>query len=320
MSSAPVSSSYYADFGRMEALKKTARQDQPAAIREAARQFESLFTHMLLKSMREANLGEGLGDSEQTQFYQDMFDQQLSVQMSQGKGLGLAERLVQQLQRTGLSPPSATDAAGTPSGSAAGSSASPAASPVAGAHAPPTASLTHTQFIDRIWPYAEQAAKRIGVAIETVIAHAALETGWGRHLPAAASAADAATGTVGGNNLFGIKAGAHWRGAAAESLTTEYVGSTAGTVQAPFRSYASIAAGFNDYANLLTGNPRFASALNQGSDAAAFAQGLQRGGYATDPAYVHKLVTTAAAVREFTAQSTLKNDASVPTTAGTGSV
>ena len=112
MSSAPVNTSYYADFGRMEALKKTARQDQPAAIREAARQFESLFTHMLLKSMREANLGEGLGDSEQTQFYQDMFDQQLSVQMSQGKGLGLAERLVQQLQRTGLSPPSATDAAG----------------------------------------------------------------------------------------------------------------------------------------------------------------------------------------------------------------
>jgi flagellar protein FlgJ len=303
MSSAPVNSSYYADFGRMEALKKTARQDQPAAIREAARQFESLFTHMLLKSMREANLGEGLGDSEQTQFYQDMFDQQLSVQMSQGKGLGLAERLVQQLQRTGLSP-----------------AASPAPSPVAGAHAPPTANLTHTQFIDRIWPYAEQAAKRIGVAIETVIAHAALETGWGRHLPAAGNAADAATGTTGGNNLFGIKAGANWRGAAAESPTTEYVGGNAGTVQAPFRSYASIAAGFNDYANLLTGNPRFASALNQGSDAAAFAQGLQRGGYATDPAYVRKLVTTAAAVREFTAQSTLKNDASVSTTAGTGSV
>ncbi len=314
MSSAPVNTSYYADFGRMEALKKTARQDQPAAIREAARQFESLFTHMLLKSMREANLGEGLGDSEQTQFYQDMFDQQLSVQMSQGKGLGLAERLVQQLQRTGLTPPAAADPA----------SASPAAAPAAtssgSSSTPPTANLTQTQFIDGIWPYAAQAAKRIGVAIETVIAHAALETGWGRHLPAVSSAAGTAAAAAGSNNLFGIKAGGGWRGASADTHTTEYVGGNATTVQAPFRSYSSIAAGFSDYVDLLTGNPRFATALNQGGDAAAFAQGLQRGGYATDPAYVHKLVATAAAVHELSAQSALKNGVSVPTTAGTGSV
>ena len=295
MSSTPVNASYYADFGHMEALKKSARQDQPAAIREAARQFESLFTNMLLKSMREASLGEGLGDSEQTQFYQDMFDQQLAVQMSQGKGLGLAERLVQQLQRTGLTPPAAPEATTAP--------------PVA---TPPTARTTQAQFIDGIWPYAAQAARRIGVAIETVIAHAALETGWGRHLPAA--------GSAGGNNLFGVKAGNAWRGAAVESTTTEYAGGGAVTLQAPFRSYASIAAGFSDYANLLTGNPRFAAALNQGSDAAAFAHGLQRGGYASDPAYVHKLVATAATVRELTAQSTLKNGVAVPTTAGAGSV
>ncbi len=316
MTSTPVNTSYYADFGHMEALKKGARQDQPAAIREAARQFESLFTNMLLKSMREASLGEGLGDSEQTQFYQDLFDQQLSVQMSQGKGLGLAERLVQQLQRTGLAPPAAVDAtvdspaipATTPSAGTAG--ATSAASNTGGT--PPIASTTHAQFIDRIWPYAAQAARRIGVAIETVIAHAALETGWGRHLPAAGSAA--------GNNLFGIKVGGGWRGAAGNSATTEYAGGNATSVQAPFRSYASVAAGFNDYADLLTNNPRFATALNQGNDAAAFAQGLRRGGYATDPDYVHKLVTTAAAVRELTAQSTLKNGVAVPMAAGTGSV
>ncbi len=275
---------------------------------------------MLLKSMREANLGEGLGDSEQTQFYQDMFDQQLSVQMSQGKGLGLAERLVQQLQRTGLTPTTAAEA--PPAGTAAGTIASPAASPAAGAtgaasaggNTPPTANLTHTQFINGIWPYAEQAAKRIGVAIETVIAHAALETGWGRHLPAAGTAA----ATADGNNLFGIKAGNGWRGTSGDSATTEYVRGSASTVQAPFRSYASIAAGFNDYADLLTGNPRFATALNQGNDAAAFAQGLQRGGYATDPAYVHKLVATVGAVRELTAHPALKNAAALPTSTGAG--
>ena len=81
MSAPPVAPAYYADFSGMEALRKTAQQNQPAAVREAARQFESLFTNMLLKSMREASMGENLGDSQQTQFYQGMFDQQLSLQL-----------------------------------------------------------------------------------------------------------------------------------------------------------------------------------------------------------------------------------------------
>ena len=305
MSAPPVASSYYLDFGRMEALKKTARQDQPAAIREAARQFESLFTNMLLKSMREANLGEGLGDSEQTKFYQDMFDQQLAVQMSQGKGLGLAERLVQQLQRTGLSPP-----APAPAGAQA-----PAVAPTtAGSAVSDKAASTHTRahFIDSIWPYAAQAAKRIGVAIETVVAHAALETGWGRHLPVSVNGDS--------NNLFGLKAGGSWHGDSAGSATKEFNGRETVAVRAPFRAYASVAAGISDYADLLTSNPRFAAALNSGNDATAFARGLQRGGYATDPAYVHKLVTTVAAVRELAAQAELKNGAALPTTLAAGTV
>jgi flagellar protein FlgJ len=305
MSAPPVASSYYADFGRLEALKKTARQDQPAAIREAARQFESLFTNMLLKSMREANLGEGMGDSEQTKFYQDMFDQQLAVQMSQGKGLGLAERLMQQLQRTGLSPPAPAPA---------GAQAPELAPTTAGSALTDKAASSHTRahFIDSIWPYAAQAAKRIGVAIETVVAHAALETGWGRHLPVGASG--------GSNNLFGLKAGSSWRGDSADSATTEFTGRETVAVRAPFRAYASVAAGINDYADLLTSNPRFAAALNSGNDATAFALGLQRGGYATDPAYVHKLVTTVAAVRELAAQAELKNGAALPTTLAAGTV
>jgi len=121
MSGAPVAPAYYADFSGMEALKKSAQQNQPTAVREAARQFESLFTNMLLKSMREASMGESLGDSAQTQFYQDMFDQQLALQMSRGKGLGLAEHLVGQLQRAGAAPA----AAGTPA-AAAPAAATPA--------------------------------------------------------------------------------------------------------------------------------------------------------------------------------------------------
>ena len=108
MSTAPVSPSSYADFTGLEGLKAGARSQQQDAVRETARQFESLLTRMMLKSMRAATPKDSLFGSDQQDFYQDMFDQQLAVQMSQGKGLGLAERLVQQLQRTGLSPPASS--------------------------------------------------------------------------------------------------------------------------------------------------------------------------------------------------------------------
>ncbi len=288
MSAAPVAPAYYADFSGMEALKKTAQQNQPAAVREAARQFESLFTNMLLKSMREASLGESLGDSQQTQFYQDMFDQQLALQMSRGKGLGLAEHLVRQLQRTGTAPASA---------------------PVAAPPAPISRQLpTREQFIDSIRPAATEAARRLGVAPETLIAHAALETGWGRHLPATAAGSS--------HNLFGVKAGGHWQGPSTDSLTAEYTGNESANVRAPFRVYDSVGASMRDYAGLICDSPRFAGALNCGSDVAAYATGLQRGGYATDPAYVQKLVATATAVRVLGAHAALKNATALPMTGG----
>src|SRR5580698_8808638 len=110
--SAPVNSPrFYADFNGLAALKNSGSASNPAALREAARQFESLFTSMVLKSMREANLGPGLGDSDATNTYQEMYDQQLAVQMSQGKGLGLADMLVQQLTRSGLNGSAATSGA-----------------------------------------------------------------------------------------------------------------------------------------------------------------------------------------------------------------
>jgi flagellar protein FlgJ len=99
VSSSSVDPTYYADFGGLESLKKSVRADDTKAIRAAAQQFESLFTDMVLKSMREAKLGDGLGDSDTTNLYTGMFDQQLALQMSQGRGLGLADMLVQQLTR-----------------------------------------------------------------------------------------------------------------------------------------------------------------------------------------------------------------------------
>ncbi|QOY95572.1 glucosaminidase domain-containing protein [Massilia sp. UMI-21] len=137
-------------------------------------------------------------------------------------------------------------------------------------------------FLESIAPWAQQAARQLGVAPELVSAHAALESGWGQRPLKNA-------GGESSHNLFGIKAGAAWDGAVNESATTEYVGGAALKTRARFRSYPDAGAAFRDYARMLSDNPRYQGALGVGSDARAFAQGLARGGYATDPAYAAKL-------------------------------
>jgi flagellar protein FlgJ len=58
---------------------------------------------------------------------------------------------------------------------------------------------------------------------------------------------------------------------------------------AQFRSYATPEAAFKDYVGFLKTQPRYAQALNHGGDATRFAHGLQKAGYATDPAYAEKI-------------------------------
>lgn len=142
------------------------------------------------------------------------------------------------------------------------------------------------QFLASIQPWAEETAGRLGVAPQVVAAHAALESGWGQH-PLRAGGADS-------NNLFGLKAGATWRGAVAAATTTEFEHGAALKKVERFRSYPDTASAFRDYADMLTSNPRFHGALHTGADARAFAQGLAQGGYATDPAYADKLSKLAA--------------------------
>jgi flagellar protein FlgJ len=295
----PVNPTYYADFNGLEGLKSGAKADDPKAIRAAAQQFESLFTNMMLKSMREAKLGNGLGDSQESDLYQDMYDQQIALKMSQGKGLGLADMLVQQLTRNRAA--KAAQAAGT----STGSTDSPAA-----ASAPPSTG-DRISFVKSIEPYATAAAAQLGVAPDTLIAQAALETGWGQHVPASGGASS--------SNLFGIKSGAGWQGDSVNSLTTEVVNGQAARLPQSFRSYSSVQQGVNDYVTLLQHNSRYSHALGTGADVGAFAQGLARGGYATDPDYAQKLQATAATVKTLRTTPThepLKLLAGVPTTSG----
>ena len=145
-------------------------------------------------------------------------------------------------------------------------------------------------FVAGIRPWASEAARQLGVSTDAVIAHAALESGWGRRPLRAADGSDS-------HNLFGIKAGGAWRGATVEARTTEYLDGAAAQVSAAFRSYVDGASAFRDYARLLLDNPRYAGALNAGADVQAFAAGLVQGGYATDPDYASKLVRVAGQIR-----------------------
>lgn len=141
-------------------------------------------------------------------------------------------------------------------------------------------------FLDSIAPWAREAAAQLGVAPELVSAHAALESGWGQRPLKLAGGATS-------HNLFGIKAGGRWDGAVSESATTEYVGGAAIKTRERFRAYPDAGAAFRDYAQMLIENPRYKGALNVGGDAQAFARGLAKGGYATDPAYASKLARLA---------------------------
>lgn len=152
------------------------------------------------------------------------------------------------------------------------------------------ATADHTAFLTEIAPWAEEAGQRLGVAPHLVAAHAALESGWGQRPLRQADGRDA-------HNLFGIKAGGPWSGSVVNQRTTEYEQGQAVKQTAAFRSYPDYASAFQDYARLLQGNTRYREALNAGDNAQVFAQGLARGGYATDPAYADKLARVAASVK-----------------------
>jgi flagellar protein FlgJ len=273
---APTNINFFADFSGLAALKNDAKAQAPTALKEAARQFESLFTQMLLKSMREANKsfgGDSLFGSDQADMYQDMFDDQIAMQMSKGKGLGLADMLVRQLQGGVGATGQGQEAAAT--------SKTQAPTPVAS---------SKDDFLRTMRPHAEQAAREIGVDPDALLAQAALETGWGRSMPCNAQGECSF-------NLFGIKAGSQWSGATVNVPTLEFESGIPVRKVERFRAYDSPADSFRDYAALIRDSSRYASARGAGDNVEAFASALQQGGYATDPNYAQKIAAVADEVR-----------------------
>jgi flagellar protein FlgJ len=158
--------------------------------------------------------------------------------------------------------------------------------PAAAAAGAPTgsASVSQTQadFVRVHQQAADAAQAQTGIPAAFMVAQAAHESGWGRR---------EIRNTDGSNsfNVFGIKAGSGWKGAVATVATTEYSGGQAHAQTAKFRAYGSYQEAFQDYAKMMKGNARYAQVVADSSTAQGFAQGLQRAGYATDPAYAAKL-------------------------------
>lgn len=298
------------DVQGVDALRRTVRTSPEEGLKQVSRQFEAMFMNMVLKSMREATPSSGLLDGQNQKIYTSMLDQQLSQNLS-GRGLGLAEAMLAQLQRAAASGvddgepnPARTSLAprgglplppqaGIPLGSAPSQAASAGRLDLSayqvnndrsGGAAGAVASLQGQvdSFVNRMGASAQAASAASGVPAPLILAQAALESGWGKR----EIRADDGTQSF---NLFGIKADRSWQGPVVETTTTEYVDGEPQRVRARFRAYGSYEEAFTDYARFMTRNPRYANVLAT-DDPTEAAHGLQRAGYATDPQYGQKLV------------------------------
>ena len=292
------------DARSLDRLKLDAARDPQAAVRQAAGQFEALFMQSLLKSMRDALPKSGLMDGPSQELYTGMLDQQLSQSLA-GRPGGLAEMIAKQLSRNiqgGASPgvasagsmASPTASAGSAAGSGQADLAAalllrsqPAQAGQAAAGLPDASQLSSQQvdFVRRMWPAAQLAQKATGVPAAFVVGQAALESGWGRQeikRPDGSSSC----------NLFGIKAGPGWQGATVDVTTTEFVDGQAVKSVEKFRAYGSYAEAFKDWTNVVGGQARYGQVIRAAQSVEGYAQGMQRAGYATDPAYGAKLEKT----------------------------
>lgn len=396
----PMDASYnYNDIAGLHNITKKSGEDEAGALKDIARQFESMFVKMMLKTMRDANAEfekGGLFDSHESKFYRQMFDDQLVLSMSQGKGIGLADTLYRQLSTqldmgkedenkpdqwlpiresvNRTQSPFTLNETAEESGAESqdkmaialdlmgmnkqksedGSSANAsnvtsifgngpskplmdmntlAASQTTGVNIsteqvkaavalnqtavkdqsvqtqiPPKLKLVKTEtsaeinepttkphkitkqsgfespqeFVETLWPVAQKVAKDMGVDPKAIMAQAALETGWGKHIIHQADGKNS-------HNLFGIKADHRWDGESARVSTLEYRNGVAKKEIAPFRSYESYEHSLKDYSQFIMTSSRYTHAVKNGESVKAYSEGLQNGGYATDPNYAKKI-------------------------------
>lgn len=285
----------YTDIQGLEQLHAQYKKDPDSVKKQVSQQFESLFVQMVMKSMREANksFSSDLLGSDDMDFYQEMFDKQLSLSLS-NHGLGLAKMIEQNMDaQMGKSMMDMTPSPNnqpilsmnlTPRTLTETSEPSTTAE----LNAAPINTSTQTQtpttsrfdspksFVQGIWAAAKKAASVIGTPASVLVAQAALETDWGKKAL--------------NHNLFNIKADPQWKKATTSVATLENKNGVLVKEKSNFRAYASIEDSIDDYADFLTSNQRYKHALTEARDPAMYMNALQSAGYATDPHYAEKVM------------------------------
>jgi len=321
----------YTELNELNKISRLAKDDNEAALKQVAQQFEQVFMSMLVKSMREANQSFGEDNflnSSQTQFYQGMLDEQMTMELAQNGGMGLADVLVKQLSRQLDIPVKADEASkdrkdfelskaermlNRAFDSAGNLAASTMLKDAAGptpeqkpevpaplkveisaaantqARSDKTVETSYPQrfespeqFVEALMPLAESVASEIGVDPKVLLAQAALETGWGKHLIQRGEGGSS-------HNLFNIKADSRWDGDSATTMTLEFRDGVAQRERASFRAYDNFEQSFRDYISFLKDSPRYQIALQSAGDPYAYLNQLQQAGYATDPQYAQKI-------------------------------
>lgn len=316
----------YTDLNGVQQLKAQGKTDKAGALKNIAHQFEAMMVQMMMKSMREANAVFAEGDmtsSSDEKFYQDMFDNQLSLSLSKGRGFGIAEALMRQLQGRFADAPSAKGTDATTVNTAVPARGSDSimqqvkalvdtvSSAQAGNENPRmTAAIqdamhalfasasdadanpngtsvaldgTPANFVESLRPLARKAASMLGVDTDVLLSQSALETGWGQKVLQCNDGSSSF-------NFFNIKAGDDWHGDVVKVPTIEYQNGVAVREWASFRVYVSPEESFADYARLISENPRYQRALECAENPRAYMSALANAGYATDPAYVQKVL------------------------------
>lgn len=286
--------SIYTDLSGLNAISQLGRKDSAEGLREVAKQFEAMFLNMMLKGMRageETLFGDNYLRSNETNFHQENFDNQLALHMSASGGVGLAETLHRQLMQR--YEPAVVNESRTPAQQLAALRARPVAAREVVQFVPSEVMLAPEQaapaqfespeaFVEHLLPVAEKFAAELGVDPRVLLAQSALETGWGKKMIRGAEGQPSF-------NLFGIKANADWQGNRASVSTLEYRDGAMHREVASFRAYNSYEESFADYVRLMQNQPRYAQALEHAADSTAYSVQLQKAGYATDPDYAEKI-------------------------------
>lgn len=306
----------YTDFQGLGELRAGVRRQSKEANREAAQQFESLFIQTMLKSMRQATDGDSLTGSDQMNMYRDMMDQQLSIDLAKRGGIGIADVIQRQLgsfEENGNKPSSIPTEKSANGGFPYSMNSLALANRLWSGKSPSSQTIiqpastkwrTHEDFIQALKPAAHAAAAKLGTQPEAILAVAALETGWGKHVMPAQNGDSSF-------NLFGIKASKGWHQGKVMANTLEFENGAMQKRREPFRTYNSPAESVADFANFIQKNPRYQSALDNADNPEKFLQEIHRAGYATDPDYSKKVVSVMRQIQAMTQDSVTVADNSI---------